>query len=63
MNLRELVATLETGGKPELSEDPVMVLTSDGVIYEIKNIVFESSQSFDGLPDGGSITWLKVEEV
>ena len=64
MNLRELVAELECGGKPEHSEDPVMAITPDGVMFEIKELVFEKLPALEGLPVGighGTV-WLKVEE-
>lgn len=64
MNLRELVAELETKGKPEHSESPVNVLTEDGIIYEITGIRFDSPEEFEGLADAGSgDVWLMAEEA
>ena len=57
MNLRELVATLETGGKPEFSEEPVMVRTPSGRIYKLGGVEFAA----DYLK--GFTVWLKVEEA
>lgn len=63
MNLRELVAKLECEGKPEHSEEPVMVRTPSGRIYRLADIQFEPVEHFEGLPSGtGGTVWIKVEE-
>jgi hypothetical protein len=63
MNLRELVATLECGGKPECSEAPVMIVDTDGRIYGIEGVEFQPSESFEGTrSDTGPTAWIKVSE-
>ena len=63
MNLRELVATLELGGKPTLSEEPVMVMDVEGRILTITDVQFEEPTSFEGQRDRSGTTWIRVEET
>lgn len=54
MNLRELVAALETE-KPQASESPVLVTTEEMGIYQVDKVEFEPD---DG-PDGTVWLWVK----
>lgn len=57
MNLRELVAELECQGKPQGSEESVLIVDSDGCIFEIAGVSFQPENV------GPAITWIKVKEI
>lgn len=44
MNLRELVATLEQGGKPEFSEVEVTTRAPDGRVHRVESVDFTAER-------------------
>lgn len=61
MNLREVVATMECQGKPEFSEDPVVVIDTQGRTYTIQDIAFEADLTHEDSVGHGTV-WVRVEE-